>query len=305
MEKKYKNNTNKYYLAQWLNKEITDSELKSFIKDEDFNIYVKIKERLDYFEAPLFEKDNLKENIDKKILNKDIKVKKMTYSWVYAVAAMLAVIFSVYFYNSTKAIQYATKTGETLSIELLDGSNVVINSESVVSFSKKEWKKERSLKLTGEAFFKVKKGKKFTVKTDNGTVSVLGTEFNINSQNNFFNVKCYSGKVSVIHNTDTIFLTKGKAYQFNGSKTETWDFIAAKPAWFNNESTFKSTPLKIVIKSLENHFGIDIKSDNIGENQIFTGSYSYDDLDVALKSVFYPMGIRYRIDNKIVFLSKK
>jgi len=296
---------NKTYLAQWLSGDISDSEIQNILSEEDFRAYSKIREKTELFESPEFDTQTVKKNIDKKISDEKKGDNPYSYKWFYAAAAMLALILSVYFYDSNKNINYSTLIKEKQEFNLPDGSVVKINSNSNLSFSKNLWKKERVVNLSGEAFFKVKKGKKFSVQTSNGLVSVFGTEFNINSQYNFFNVKCFSGRVRVIHQLDTLFLVKGQAFQYNGQHKELWEFKTDKPAWINNESIFKSTPLKIVISSLEDHFDIKIISKEIDDNQIFTGSYSYDNLEIALKSVFYPMGIKYQIDNKTVFLSKK
>jgi len=63
---------------------------------------------------------------------------------------------------------------------------VVLNSKSTISFNKTDWKNNRQLTLDGEAYFKVEKGSTFTVNTNNGSVTVLGTQFNVNSTRRFF-----------------------------------------------------------------------------------------------------------------------
>jgi len=50
-------------------------------------------------------------------------------------------------------------------------------------------------KLFGKAYFDVDKGKTFTVKTDLGTVQVLGTRFDVESRDSIFKVVCYEGSV--------------------------------------------------------------------------------------------------------------
>ena len=45
-----------------------------------------------------------------------------------------------------------------------------------------KWKNERSVNLDGEGFFKVAKGSKFDVETSAGTVSVVGTQFNVKNR---------------------------------------------------------------------------------------------------------------------------
>ncbi len=295
-------NINENYLAKWFNKEISDKDIRKFISEKDFQSYSKIRKGLDYFAPPEFNSERLQQNILKHTNKKQSKVFHL--KW-YAVAATIALlIISAYFFNASLPVHYQTNFGEQKTIVLNDGSEAILNAKSYIQYNKK-WTDKRELDLRGEAFFKVKKGKSFTVNTNNGKVTVLGTQFIVKSQANFFLVKCFEGKVRVIQQKDTIYLTKGKAYQSNAKEIDSWEFLSDAPVWLNGESSFKSVPLKIVIISLENQFGIRINSDKVNTNQIFTGSFSHKDIDIALKSVFLPMGITYKVKNKKVVLLKK
>jgi len=296
------NKTNETYLAKWLAGEISDKEVKTYISEKDFLAYTKIKEGLEYFVAPEFDKNKTKKNITSKIQQKPKKLFHL--NW-YAAAAVVILLFTgAYFFNTALPVHAQTNFGERKTFALNDGSEAVLNAKSFIQYPKK-WNDKRELDLHGEAFFKVKKGKSFTVNTNNGTVTVLGTQFDVNSRPDYFLVKCYEGKVRVIQNGDTIFLSKGKAYQNCHSNIDLWDFNTNKPNWFKGESDFKSVPLNMVINELENQYEIKIKSNKIDTSQIFTGSFGHKDLNIALKSVFLPMGINFKIENKKVFLSKK
>lgn len=78
----------------------------------------------------------------------------------------------------------STANGETYEVRLPDGTTVWLNAASAIkypaSFSSLP---DRTIELTGEAFFKVAKdaAHPFIVKTAQQEVQVLGTEFNINS----------------------------------------------------------------------------------------------------------------------------
>jgi len=290
------------YLAKWLNGEISDKEVKTYLSEKDFLAYTKIKNGLEFFTAPEFDSIKTKKKISSQIQQKPKNIFHI--NWYAIAAAILLLIVSSYFFNAALPIHNQTNYGEQKIIVLNDGSEAILNAKSYIQYPKK-WKTKRELDLRGEAFFKVKKGKSFTVNTLNGTVTVLGTQFNVNSQPNFLLVKCYEGKVKVIQNRDTIYLTKGKAYQNSNNKTNQWNFTTSDASWLQGESNFKSTPLNIVITNLENQFEINIISDKIDTTQIFTGNFSHQNLGIALKSVFSPMEIDYKTENKKVFLSKK
>ncbi len=293
---------NDTFLARWLNSDISDEELKMLVSDKDFNAYVKIKKGLRYFKGPQFDSDILFQKISKNLPKKEKKVIKL--NWFYAAAAIAVLFFSTYFYNNYLLKEITTNFNEQRTVILNDGSEAILNSKSFISYPKK-WRDKRELTLKGEAFFKVRKGKSFTVNTQNGSVTVLGTQFNVNSQTDYFSVKCFEGKVMVIQNNDTIYLSQGNAYQSNKIKVDKWIFENKEPTWLFGETNFKSTPLGIVILNLETQFKINISKGNIDINQLYTGSFNNNNLNIALKSVFIPMEINYRIENNTVFLEKK
>lgn len=305
MKKSDQNQNEPLFLAKWLNDELSDMELKKYVSEADFIAYKKIKNGLNQFKKPDFNAEKIQLNIKNRLLIK--KVKKVDFRRVLFIssAAAIAILFSLYFYTNSLTSNFSTSFGEQKNVTLLDGSEVELNAKSILSYKKYNWTSNRKVTLKGEAFFKVTKGATFQVETDNGTVTVLGTEFNINTQEDFFSVQCYEGKVMVIQEKDTTYLTKGNAYQNSNKHIENWNFSEKKPAWQDGETSFKSAPLDIVIASLEKQFEIEIQLKNIDTKKLFTGSFSNTDLETALKSVCIPMQINYHIENKKVFLSKK
>ena len=182
---------------------------------------------------------------------------------------------------------------------------MMLNAKSQASFDAENWDANRSVTLSGEAYFKVKKGSRFTVTTQNGEVSVLGTEFNVQSQDAFFETVCYEGKVRVVsHNEETV-LTKGKAYRnISENPSEQWAFEEIKPSWVDHNSSFKSVPLHYVFAELEDQYDIKVKTAGIDTNLIYTGTFPNDDLKVALKTVFSSFNMQYTLleDGKTVVL---
>lgn len=89
--------------------------------------------------------------------------------------------------EAKKILDIATRTlitprGKTYTILLSDGTEVVLNADSKLVFPTNfNGKKERKVKLLGEAFFKVAKDAKhpFIVETASIRTTVLGTEFNM------------------------------------------------------------------------------------------------------------------------------
>ncbi|MDH7444700.1 FecR family protein [Aquimarina sp. 2201CG14-23] len=285
------------FLARWLNGDLNAEEKIMFEKSEDYKKYVTIIDKIDTLGSPSYDKQKLFNAIQEDIQEKDTKIRFIP-KWTYGIAAtLLAIIGLFFFFNNTTV--HSTGYGEQITVELLDGSEVILNSKSELKFKKSDWKNNRTVSLTGEAFFRVKKGSDFIVVTESGNIQVLGTEFNVNTQKDFFEVICHEGKVKATGtNNEEAILTKGKAFRIANGDIENWDIETTQPTWASGETTFSNTPLKQVIKSLENQFAITFSKENIDQNQRFTGSYSHKDIQLALKTIFVPMEISYTFENE-------
>lgn len=306
-----KSTFNDTYLAKWIAGEITDTQLKKLVSDTDYNVYKTLQSGVkvfEYLEAPseatlaaIKNKIALKKHTVKKT-----KVRTLFSKSVIAVAASIAIFFSINTFLKFNEVHFQSDFGEMKTIALLDKSEVILNAKSTLFYNKKDWKNKRDVNLQGEAYFKVQKGSTFNVITDNGTISVLGTQFNVNSQKDFFEVICYEGKVKVIHNTKEYILTPNKSVRIlNGMKTEeTLNLTTKKPNWTLGESNFRSVPLKLVINALEKQFGVKVNSNSIDTSIIFTGSFDNKNLDIALASVFKTVNLNYQLQNNTIILSK-
>ncbi len=297
---------NNTFLAQWLEGTITDNELKKLISKEEFLSYNKIKQSLVLAKNLKPQKDSFSQ-IQQKIQQKNkTKVRKLYSNWFTTVAATVLFFIGLNHFLKSDLIINKSHFGQQKTIALLDNSEVILNANSTLTFNNKKWNSNREVFLTGEAFFKVKKGSTFKVETKNGNITVLGTQFKINTTADYFEVVCYEGSVKVITKNSTHILKSGEVFRkINGNVTESWKTIIKKPTWLDGESTFKSVPLEYVITKFENQFNVKIDASKINKNLIYTGSFNHDNITIALASVFKASNIKYKIitENKII-LSK-
>ena len=298
-------NNKEYFLAKWLEGKLTDHELKQLVSSNDYQLYLNLRRGISNFELLEQPLNSSLKKIKNRIFNKrKATTNKINYKWALSIAASLAIIFGLFLLIPSTEISHSTVFGQQKVIELPDGSLVTMNSKSTIEFDSDSWQSSRILNLSGEAYFKVKKGSQFTVNTSNGNVVVLGTEFNVNSLDNFFEVICYEGKVKVEKNTKAYILTSGKVIRkFNKNKLEEYSTNKNFPDWTTGESTFVSVPLEFVIKSIEKQYNLTVISDQVDITRVYTGSYTHNDLDVALASVFKTMNIKYlKKENRIISL---
>lgn len=306
-------NIDENFLTRWLKDELTENELEDFKQTSDYFLYTKIMEVSSGFEEPDFAKEKVYENIESEVEQKSAqaakpskKSKVIALNWVYGAVAAVLLLLSVFYMNSgSEGIE--TKVGEQLALQLPDQSEVVLNANSSLSFDEDSWAEKRLLKLRGEAYFNVEKGATFTVETKLGKVQVLGTQFNVRSYNDYIEVQCFEGKVSVKTQNEENILTRGKALRvFPGAKAEFWDVIDQEPKWKKGETTFRSISLKYVVLAIENQYDIKIDVGGVDLKQKFTGSFTHANLKIALKTVFEPMKIGVIFTNsKTVTLVKQ
>lgn len=296
------------YLAKWLNNELSEEELAAFKSTAEYASYRKILEVSGSLEAPDFDVEKALADFRQKQLPKEVKVIRMKpVHKIMRVAAAIAVIFVVsYLYIDSLKEMVSTQYAERGQVILPDNSEVTLNADSEVSYSKKRWDKKREVILEGEAFFKVAKGKKFTVSTDAGEVSVLGTQFNVENREGFFEVTCFEGLVSVLFKGKETQLPAGTSFMVLENKViNTTATAGGLPSWMSSESSFKSIPLSYVLDEFERQFNIKVETQNVDLEQLFTGTFSNTNINLALQSISTPSRINFELkEGKVLFYAE-
>lgn len=293
------------YLAKWLNNELTESELAEFKMSDAYASYQRILEVSNSLEAPEFDVDAaLMALKNKQTLNSSKVVQLHPFKKFLRVAAAIAVLLTgSYFYLNSLDESISTQYAENKEVVLPDASEIILNADSEIVYSGRNWEEKRNVSLEGEAFFKVAKGKRFTVTTDDGLIAVLGTQFNVENRKGFFEVTCYEGLVSVTFNGTVTKLPAGSSFMaINGEIIETEAPNTTVPAWMNDESTFKSIPLKYVLNEFERQHNLTVETQHIDTEQLFTGTFSNTDAELALQSISVPSRIKFKLEgNKVLF----
>lgn len=296
-------------IKKWLNNELDDAEKEAFGQLDDFEINQAIVENAEYFKASHFSEIDSFDTFKKRYVSHKKPVKKL--HWLnpfLKIASVLVIAFGLYFTIFQNNITHVeTVAGEKITVALPDGSQVILNALSSIEYNTKNWNKERSLQLDGEAYFKVANGKKFDVITENGVVTVVGTQFNVKQRANFFEVKCFEGKVSVVSDTIKRLLHPGQTYRILDQKFSEGTTIAPTPKWADNMSDFESVPIKEVLAEVERQYNIKITNKNVDVDRLFTGGFVHDNLENALISITQPMNMTYELSssNQVIIRGKK
>jgi transmembrane sensor len=293
---------NKNNLLKWLNRENSDEELARLKETEDFRTLEKIAHYSAQIETPKINLVNALADLKLKTQKTAKKGKIIQFNFkkfsVYA-AAIVVLFTTSYFLLFNNNSTFKTEFAQTKNFKLPDNSEVFLNANSKISYATKKWKESRNLTLQGEAYFKVQKGKKFTVNTAIGKVTVLGTEFNIREREDYFEVKTYEGLVSVAYKDTLLKLPKGKLFKvIKGVVDTTNTFDIHEKSWLQKESNFKSTSLRFVLAEIEHQFAYKIETTNIDLNILYSGGFTHTDINTALQSVTIPLQLSYKIEDK-------
>ena len=208
---------------------------------------------------------------------------------------------------------YSTSIGQKTTIDLPDGSKVTLNAETEMQYSTLDFGlfNNRSLKLKGEAYFEVQKGADFMVETENGTVQVLGTTFNVFSRGDRLNVHCFTGKVEVsLESNDSRVIEGGNSAESLNKKflspNNPSEFSDLQPKWIHNESVFSEDPLIEVLQEFERQYEIKFIYPNSISSHRFTGGFPHSDFDTAFEILKTSIeGYNFTLEGKKVTLSPK
>ena len=295
----------KEYIEKWLAGTLSESERQAFEKTRDFKELEKLDHALKQFKAPDYVSEGEYLKIQHKLQerSKVVPLKRLR-PFLKVAATLLVIVFGYGLYNTFMTENIQTELANQSELFLPDSSRVMLNAQSGINYNAYNWQSNRSLQLKGEAFFEVAKGSTFDVNTALGTVSVLGTKFNVISRGEYLEVVCYEGKVQIEFGTRTESITPGEMFRaLNGEIIVKELKLPDEPSWMLNESSFSSMPYAYVIDELERQYDTEIKTKSVNTSLLFTGSFVHDDLELALKAITGPLNLQYAIQDKAIILT--
>lgn len=291
-------------LHKWINNTISESELEAFKQRPEYDSLVELYKQTDGIKPPTFNADKVLENIlsdsSKEKESSDSKVFRLPVWIKLAVAASFILAVALFFFpKNDDFIRYHTSHGESIVVELPDGSSVEMNERSTLSYYTENWQSIRQLSFSGDALFNVQKGERFIVETELGEVEVLGTSFHVKTLSKTLNVLCQSGKVAVRSSDQVVeeILIAGESIRLKDDK-----MIQLERA---NLVRFKDVPFYEVLESFQRDFKVRITPKDIRLSTKLSCNYVKDDLESAIKSITLPMDLKYEFqDDKSIILTK-
>lgn len=158
--------------------------------------------------------------------------------------------------------------GKRTSIILADGSKIWLNAGTHIIYPSKFEQDKREIYVKGEVFADIVKDEKapFFIKTDDLSVEVLGTKFNVNAYEGSRNqsVVLVEGSVSVMTKEKHKALLKPNQrfyHKGNEPQIENVD-INNYVSWVDGYYSFKDEMLGVILDKLSNYYGVKIECGN-------------------------------------------
>lgn len=213
--------------------------------------------------------------------------------------------------EASEAEEWVTKEtfwGQKSTIFLSDGSEVILNSGSSISYLKNFKEDERLVKLSGEAFFTVSRDslRPFRVQTGGVTTQALGTSFNISAYlpDENVDISLVTGRVLVRSNDKEVFLYPGEKIVYtNQDKSFEKSFFDAISTigWKDRILVFTDANQEQVFDKLGKWYGVEFDFLNTSNKQWnYNAEFKNLDLKNVLGSIGFAMDFDYIIKDDLV-----
>jgi ferric-dicitrate binding protein FerR (iron transport regulator) len=229
--------------------------------------------------------------------------------FLYAAAAVMVLLIGLTAFMRFHTTNLYAPPGQHVSKTLPDGSNAHLNAGTELSYHPHWWRFARVLELEGEAYFEVKKGNRFTVRSPQGATEVLGTSFNIYARGNKYRVHCLTGQIRVETEAGKIQILKPNQAISVSEKGEMEYQNNIKPqhaiAWTKNRFVYTAVPLREVFREMERQFDITIELDP-GIKGEYTGNFQRGSSpETLLKLIARPFGLEVKQIHQTKYRIKK
>lgn len=212
-----------------------------------------------------------------------------------------------------KTVVSTTENQKNLQVTLPDGSNICLNRNTRLSYHKNFGRKERKVSLEGEAFFDIvpDASMPFTVDAGKAMVEVLGTSFNVitNNENLAVEVFVTSGKVKLSDNSGTRNLILDPGYVGTVDTKTSVKKVNDNPnylAWNTGKLVYDGQKLDIVFHDLKRVYDMEIIADDpeILENK-WTSPIDNQPQETIIRLICASFNLNFTKDGNVYHLAKK
>jgi len=228
-------------------------------------------------------------------------------TWLRIAAAILLLLASGmvinYFVLRNGETQYRT-ADNSLTVSLPDGSHVILNRNSALSYSRNYGEEKRTVTLKGEGFFEVAHdaNKPFVIQVNGANIEVLGTSFNVQGYDSrtAIEVIVQTGvvKFSVPELQQEVKLVAGQRGVYskgNQQLTRAPNADVNFLSWNTRKLVFMENDLRAVVETLNNTYHAEIVlATDIPASCVVTVTFDHQTLDAVLHVLETTLNLTYR-----------
>lgn len=214
--------------------------------------------------------------------------------------------------NQTAYNTIVTPNGGQYNLSLPDGSKVWLNAATEIKFPASFHNlKERRIELNGEAYFEIAKDKSkpFLVATEKQLVTVLGTQFNVNSYADESSTKTtlLEGSVKIVSNNSSKVLKPGEQAEVTDKINITRVNANSAMSWKEGYFNFDDESLESVMKKISRWYDVEVTyQDNTVKNELYAAvTTRFANVSGLLKMLEQTGDARFQIVGKKIIISKK
>lgn len=195
--------------------------------------------------------------------------------------------------------------GGAYSLQLSDGTKVMLNSDSRLKFPQSFSGDTREVYLEGEGFFQVAKdaAKPFIVHCEKYAVRVLGTTFNISAYRNdeVSMTTLVEGRVNIECGNTVVALTPGLMAAVADSKVTTREVnVESYISWTRDQFSFSEERLEDLLKKISRWYDVEfVFDDEEIKDYKFSGFMPrYESIDAILQIMEQAANVTFKMNNK-------
>jgi transmembrane sensor len=261
------------------------------------------------------------------------------WGWYYSAAAAIVLLLTfsalflsleqdpraAYYANTNALIEHANDTEKPQTLVLEDGSEILLEPNSELSYPEKFDAAKREVYLKGEAFFKISKdaNRPFYVYTEEVTTKVLGTSFLVKAYDDQDEVSVVvsTGRVSVYASTEAadllempekeIILTPNQQVVINTAKEKVERKLIENPKVISDNLSvhkveYQAVSVVEILRAIEKSYGISIRYDRekLASCQLTT-SFTDEGLYERLEIISTAINATYRKTDSYILIESK
>lgn len=199
---------------------------------------------------------------------------------------------------------------KNVRVDLPDGSVAFLNRESSLEYPLSFAKKNRTVKLQGEAFFDIdhEAGRPFIIDAGKANITVLGTSFNVNTRHNRVEVFVTDGKVVLesLDNRSAVTIEPGNIGSLTDNTTS--KDINNDPnylSWKTEILTFDGDSLGKVFSDLQkvHNISIELEDETINERRLSSTSvFNKQSAETIIRIICTTFNLEYEKQGKVFYL---